>query len=148
MLFRSQAMLFWGHVMQECNQSCWHLKPDNIFYFTQLCISDLMLTLDYHNKSIEGCSNGIGATIIVRDGAGNYRRWFKDSGGKQSLGPIFSKVNGCGADYVVSVYAAAVSISQYFDSADPSIQWIESIRKTSQMGLLASVCNEIGRAHV
>ena len=67
----------------------------------QLFVSDVMQCLSYHGSVIEGAHNGIGGTVIVRDGYGNYRRWYKDtSGGGASatvLGDVMDKNNGARA---------------------------------------------------
>ena len=79
----NQAQRFIAKCISSCNVEELNLKPDNLFLFMHLIYTDLMLSLDYHNSTLEPAPNGIGATVIVCDGGGSYR---------SELGPNYDKV--------------------------------------------------------
>ena len=50
------------------------MRPDNLHLLNLLCVSDLMQCLNFHNQAIRCVANGIGATIVIRNGGGHYKR--------------------------------------------------------------------------
>lgn len=139
-----EAAMFLGQVIHNCNERKWDLRPDNVFYMTHLMVSDMMLCLNYHGSVIGGAANGIGATIVVRDGGGNYRRWFRDpssSDSGPSLGQIFSKRYGSGADMVIGMYKIVIDIGLYDERFRVKESFISELKRTTEMGLMQDCCN-------
>ena len=147
------AMNLFMEVSEECNQKSWNLKPDNMFMVIQLMVSDMMLALNYHGSMIGGASNGIGTTIVIRDGGGSFRKWFRDPStsnnanntsmmtSESGLGQVYSKHNGCGADFGIGVYKSASSINSYYPQFKTSEEVLSDLKRSSELGLLQEVCN-------
>ena len=148
-----EATTMFTHVMYECNAKEWTFRPDNLFLFVQMHISDVMLALNFQESSIDGASNGIGATLVIRDGGGNYRVFaYKDlnpamlnelaNGGTQvAMLALYSKGNGSGADMLVQRYRLMASPKAYTDHCTVGSENFEEIKKTSEMGMLMGCCN-------
>jgi hypothetical protein len=128
----------------ECDSCMWNLRPDNLHLFMQLMVSDLMLCLNYHGSVIDGASNGIGATVVIRDGGGSFRQWFKDvSSGGLMLGQVMSKGNGTGADHCVSAYKKIVNVGVYDDRFKMQREFITEMKRATETSLIQETCNTI-----
>ena len=145
-----EAMFMFTNVFFECNLHSWHLRPDNLYLVMQMMISDVMLCLNYHDSMIGGACNGIGATLIVRDGSGNYRTFCrKDTNVENaaspvlSMGQIYSKKNGSGADMCVSIYKSQVNMSAYNSKCGMNVEGFSELKRTTELGLLQDCCNVI-----
>ena len=132
-----EAFKFIVYIVDQCN-GIMDLKPDNLFLMFQLLITDLMLGLNYHDSVIQSACNGIGATIIICDGGGSYKKEYKNSGGKV-VGPDYDKSNSTGADYVVGVYKSLININLYFDSKTLVDDVFQEIKRSSELGLLGVI---------
>ena len=79
--------------------------------------------------------------MIVHDGGGSYR-----ISGKNQHGIVFTKTNGCGVDFVLSVAEAMLNIS-ILDPKAEHIQKIanehvfQEVKRSSEMGLFTLTCN-------
>jgi hypothetical protein len=139
-----RAMEFALRVVLECDQCMWNLRPDNLHLFMQLLVSDLMLCLNYHGSVIDGASNGIGSTVVIRDGGGSFRQWYKDVGsGVLMLGQVMSKGNGTGADHCVGAYKKVVSIGNYDDRFRMQREFITEMKRATETSLIQETCNTI-----
>lgn len=137
------SMSFLGSVFDSCCFTGWDFRPDNLHYMFQLMVSDVMISLNFHGSVIAGAENGIGQTIIIRDGGGSYRRWYKhpDSSEKNILGQIYQKKYGSGADFVLGKYKEYVNIGLYHDHLSLHHNFFSELKKTSEMGLMSDTCN-------
>lgn len=137
------SMSYFGSVFDSCCFTGWDFRPDNLHYMIQLMVSDVMISLNFHGSVIAGAENGIGQTIIIRDGGGSYRRWFKhpDSSEKNMLGQIYQKKYGSGADFVLGKYKEYVNIGLYHDLLCLHHNFFSELKKTSEMGLMSDTCN-------
>ena len=127
-----------------CDRCVWNLRPDNLHLFMQLMVSDLMLCLNYWGGVISGASNGIGATVVIRDGGGSFHRWFKDPmSGSMVLGQVMNKDNGSGADYCVGAYKKAVSIGEYDERFRMQREFITEMKRVTETSLIQETCNTI-----
>ena len=129
-----EALMFAMQTIDNCNQK-WGMRPCNLFLLFQILVSDLMFALNYHGTVIEGACNGIGATIIIRDGGGSYRKKYRSPGCEYEA-QIFSKSNGTGADFVLGEYKSVTDISIYNDVIEILPEWLEEIKRTSELGLV------------
>jgi hypothetical protein len=139
-----EALRLLDYTMTSCNSMVWNLRPDNLFLVVQMMVSDIMLCLNYHGSVIGGACNGIGATLVVRDGGGSYRKLFKDPSSSEigsSVGQIYSKRNGSGADTCVSIYKSVVGISSYDSRFKLSKELISELKRTTELGLMQESCN-------
>jgi hypothetical protein len=139
-----EALRLLNHTITSCNSMAWNLRPDNIFLLMQMLVSDIMLCLNYHGSVIGGACNGIGATIVVRDGGGSYRRLFKDPSSSEmggTIGQIYSKRNGSGADTCISIYKSVTGIGVYDNRFKLSKELICELKRSSELGLMQEVCN-------
>jgi hypothetical protein len=147
-----EAMMVFTDVMYQCNSNGWRLRPDNLYLLTQMMISDVMLAINFHESVIGGASNGIGATIVVRDGNGNHRLFSNKDMSVVKMGEasnanqvgmyqIQSKTNGCGADKCVNCYREIVSLKEFCAQLVVASENFTEIKKTSEMGLLQGCCN-------
>ena len=98
-----------------------------------------MLGLNYYNSAFDAAPNGIGATIMVRDGGGGYRRLVKNFGVWTVL-HIYGKVNGCGADLATNIVQGAGGLAEYIDPEFAGLNPWMSMASTSTQGLLRLVC--------
>jgi len=137
------SMSFLGSVFDSCCSTGWDFRPDNLHYMFQLMVSDVMISLNFHGSVISGAENGIGQTIIIRDGGGSYRRWYKhpDSLEKNILGQIYQKKYGSGADFVLGKYKEYINIGLYHDALTLHQNLFSELKKTSEMGLMSDTCN-------
>lgn len=151
-----EALIALIKVLQRTNKEAWSLRPDNFYLFIQMIISDLMLSLNFHGSVVEvdpsplffwklglierwgqGGENGIGSTLILHDGGGAYSTLKKN--------PIFTKNNGCGADFVISVLQVMTNIS----TLDPNVEakdsdhFLQEVKRSSEMGLFLLTCNAV-----
>ena len=140
------ALRFCLNTLVACDDAGWHLRPDNLFLLLQLLISDIMLALNYHDAVVGGASNGIGATVIVRDGGGSYRRKFKDPGsGGLLLGQIYSKTYSTGADTCVNAVKKAMNAGSY-DPRFPFPQMpFEELKRVTETSLIHNSCMVLER---
>jgi len=141
-----ESMLFFMHVMYECNDLAWRLRPDNLFLVIQLMVSDAMLCLNYHDSVIGGAENGIGSTVVVRDGAGSYRTNHKEPGETNAqVKQVCDKNNGCGCDMCVGIHKAYTSMRKYSQRcADAEMDsCFSELKRTTELGLLQECCNVI-----
>jgi len=129
-----EALMFVMYKLDECNQ-IWEMKPDNFFLMFQILISDLMLALNYHDSVIQGACNGIGATIIVCDGGGSYRKKYRVPGGENEA-VLSSKSNGTGVDYVMGEYKTVIDINAYVNFVRLVDSVCKEIKRTTELGLL------------
>ena len=139
-----EALKLLFHTMTSCNAMAWSLRPDNLLLFSQMFTSDAMLSLNYHGSVIGGACNGIGATLVVRDGGGSYRKYFKDPSSSDTgatIGQIYSKRNGSGADTCVSMYKAVAGTRVYDPRFDTSKEMISELKRTTELGLMQDSCN-------
>ena len=128
-LYSERGLFGVSEVLHSCNEEGLHLRPDNLFLLEQLLISDVMQGLNFFGGVIEGAPNGIGCTIVVRDGGGHYRR----QGGSVE---VCSKMNGSGVDTTMAVHK---SLCGLFCACEDVFK---EIRQSSNMGLLLDVCNK------
>lgn len=123
----------------ESNADGWCLRPDNLLLLNHLLVSDLMLSLNYFGSCIEGACNGIGATVLVRDGGGNYRESCKEGTGA-SEGATFQqmqkKANGTGADNTTNVLKMMTAPGIYDPLQPAGDDFIVELKRTSEMGLM------------
>ena len=139
-----EALRLLDYTITSCNSLVWNLRPDNLFLVVQMMVSDIMLCLNYHGSVIGGACNGIGATLVVRDGGGSFRKLFKDPSSSEiggSIGQIYSKRNGSGADTCVSIYKSVVGISVYDNRFKLSKELISELKRTTELGLMQESCN-------
>jgi hypothetical protein len=129
-------------LLLSCDRRAWNLRPDNLFLYMQLMVSDVMLGLNYHGSVIDGAFNGIGATVVVRDGGGSFRQWFKDpNSGVLTTGQVMKKRNGTGADYVVGEYKGAVEIGAYEPHFKPEGEVMTEMKRVTELSLVKETCN-------
>ena len=140
-----EALRFLLDTFVQCDQHAWNLRPDNMHLVMQLLISDVMLCLNYHGSVIEGAHNGIGATLIVRDGYGNYRRWFKDvsGGGGTVLGQVMDKNNGTGADFCVAALKKVTTIGKYDPRFAMRRELMVEMKRVTETSLMHETCDTI-----
>jgi hypothetical protein len=141
-----ESMQFFMHVMYECNDIAWRLRPDNLFLVIQLMVSDVMLCLNFHDSVIGGAENGIGSTVVVRDGAGSYRTNHREKGESScQVKQVCDKNNGCGCDMCVGIHKAFTSMRKYSQrSADAEVDsCFSELKRTTELGLLQECCNVI-----
>jgi hypothetical protein len=127
-----EAQRFIAKSISSCNVEELNLKPDNLFLLMHLMYTDLMLSLDYHSSTIEPAPNGIGATVIVCDGGGNYR---------DELGPRYDKSNGTGADHVMNVYMKLYSVPRYMKGCPFKCNYFEELKHATELSIVQTVCN-------
>jgi hypothetical protein len=109
----TNAMFFIGEIVTECNEDGWSLRPDNLYLVLHLLISDVMLGLNFHGSCIEGACNGIGATLLIRNGGGNFRESCKEGTGASegvSYQQTMRKDNGTGADTAMNTVKQVKSL--------------------------------------
>jgi hypothetical protein len=145
-------MLFFTQGIYDCNRLAWSLRPDNVYLLIQMMVSDIMLALNFHGSEIGGASNGIGGTIVVRDGGGNYRTLLRKEPGSMDNGShmlqLYSKKNGSGADMCVSLYKMYVELSGYSDKCvDHDIEVFSELKRTTELGLLQECCNIVEKGN-
>jgi hypothetical protein len=126
-----EAQRFIAKSISSCNVEL-NLKPDNLYLLLHIIYTDLMLALDYHRSTLEAAPNGIGATIIVCDGGGNYRH---------ELGPIYNKCNGTGADHVMNAFMKLVEVPRYIRGCSFKCDYFEELRYATELSIVQSVCN-------
>ena len=141
-----EAMQMFTHVMYESNSLAWHLRPDNLYLVIQLMVSDIMLCLNFFDSMVGGAANGIGATVVVRDGGGSYRTLHKEFGDLVMLmKQIMHKNNGSGADMCVGIHKLYTSLRYYVKRlADcETDSCFSELKRTTELGLLQECCNII-----
>ena len=142
----AEALRFITQTMTECNEE-WAMYPDNLFFMLQLLISDLMLCLNFHDSAIEGAPNGVGGTIIVRDGYGNYR--VKDPstrGYNEPAVQVDRKRNGTGADLVVNAYKNVVSLKNHVHGCPLGSDFFTDLKRATELSVVQDTCNEYVRS--
>lgn len=138
----TRALRYALDVFLACDRCKWNMRPDNLHLLLQLLVSDMMLCLNFYGSVIDGASNGIGATLVVRDGGGSFRRWFKDANsGTLMLGQLMHKGNSSGADHCVGAYKQAVAIGDYDERFRMSREFITEIKRVTEVGLIQETCN-------
>jgi len=50
-----ESLIILIKVLQSTNKLAWSFRPDNLFLFMQMLISDLMMSLNFHGSAIEVC---------------------------------------------------------------------------------------------
>ena len=144
-----QAQEFMLDVLVECDACMWNFRPDNMYLFLQFMISDVMLVLNYYHSAIDGAYNGIGSTIVVRDGGGNYYRWYKDADGKgtATLGQVQSKGNGTGADHTMGAYKKSMELDKYDRRINATAvkAVFSELKRTSEAGMWQYYCHLLER---
>ena len=127
-----EAIQLYAHVMFECNRLRWRFRPDNLFLFAQMLVSDMMLAFNFYESCIGGASNGIGATLIVRDGGGNYRRFMPrevaNEGQATPMYSVYDKSNGTGADTVINAIKEMTNVRGYWEESDVGSEWFSEVR--------------------
>jgi len=128
-----------GSTFLRCNRLGFYLRPDNLHLLQLLCVSDIMQCLNFHNQAIRCAPNGIGATIVIRNGGGHYRR----ADGRRKELEVCNKTNGSGADITIGVLISMVGDLSIYDPQSPSLQMWDELRKSSEHGLLQRICVRI-----
>ena len=126
-----EAQRFFAKCISSCNVEL-NLKPDNLYLFLHLLLADMMLSLDYHRSTLEAAPNGIGATIIVCDGGGNYRC---------DVGLVLKKDYGTGADYVTNAYIKATEVPRYIKGCPFKCNYFEELKHATELSIVQTVCN-------
>lgn len=127
-----EAQRFVARCLTSCNVEL-KLKPDNFYLLMQLICTDLMLGLDYHRSTLEAAPNGIGATLIVCDGGGNYRQ----EGGAL----VYSKTNGTGADHVMNAFMRLGEVPRYLRGCSFKCNYFEELKHATELSIVQTVCN-------
>ena len=134
------AARFMDSVLTTMNKCEWAFRSGNMALMWAILVTDVMLGLNYYNSSLEAAPNGIGPTIMVRDGGTVFRRLVRLFSGWSIL-HVYGKVNGSGVDTVVNVVKLITSLKEYIDQdragKDP---WV-TIGSSSEQGLRKRVCN-------
>ena len=126
-----------------CDECMWHLRPDNLFLFMQLMVSDVMLCLDFYNLVVDGAFNGIGATVVVRDGGGNFRRRNKDraNGGAKLEVQVMDKGYSAGMDHTLNSYKGAMDIGAYERHFRPDGDVVSELKRVTELSLVQETCH-------
>ena len=103
------AARYLDDVLKTLNKCEWAFRSGNLTLFLELLITDVMLGLNFYNSAIRAAPNGIGPTLMVRDGGCSYRRLVKTYGVWTIL-MIYGKVNGCGVDFVINILKKITSL--------------------------------------
>ena len=88
--------------LRRINVHQWALRSGNMTLALAVMVTDMMLSLNYHDSQFEGARNGIGATVTIRDGGGGYRSLTKKQQSTWEMNIMNTKMNGCGADTVIA----------------------------------------------
>ena len=133
-----EAMHLVMEVLCDCNEE-WGMWPDNFHLVFQVLVSDIMLCLNFHDSAIEAAPNGIGATLIIRDGGGSYR--IKRSS-TDPPSQVNRKRNGTGADKVINAYKNAVQMSNHTrDSQCSCPEFFTDLKKATELSIVQDTCN-------
>lgn len=127
-----EAQRFIAKTISSCNTEL-NLKPDNLYLLMHLILTDLMLSLDYHRSTLEAAPNGIGATLIVCDGGGNYRC--------ENMNLVYNKTNGTGADHVMNAFMKLTEVPRYTDSTMHKCAYFEELKHATELSIVQTVCN-------
>lgn len=127
-----EAQRFIAKSISSCNAEL-NLKPDNLFLLMHLIYTDLMLSLDYHRSTLEAAPNGIGATLIVCDGGGNYRY--------DNMNLVYNKTNGTGADHVMNAFMKLVEVPRYTMTTMYKCDYFEELKHATELSIVQTVCN-------
>jgi len=137
-----EAILFFTHIIFECNEGKWRLRPDNVHMMIQILVSDVMLALNFHDSVIGGAHNGIGGTLIVQDGGGNYRIFDKTEGAASgAMVQVKKKKPGSGADMCVGFHKRDVSLKVYHDRCKVGVEGFNELKRTTELGMVQGCCN-------
>ena len=135
----------WGYAMETilaCDRAVWNLRPDNLFLFLQILVSDVMLCLNFHGSVIDGAFNGIGATLVVRDGGGSYNKRFKERDSNLRVdGQVMDKDNSVGADNTNNAYKQVVDIGEYEKRFRTEGEIFTEMKRVTETSLMKETCN-------
>ena len=125
--------------LMTSNRCEWALRSGNMVLMWLILVTDVMLGFNYYNSSFDAAQNGLGPTIIVRDGGGSFRRLVREFGVWKIM-HVFGKVNGCGADYAMSTVQKASALKEYIELANAGQEPWMIVASTSEQGLLRMFC--------
>jgi hypothetical protein len=126
----------------QCDRRVWNLRPDNLFLFMHLLFGDLMLCLNFFGSVIDGAFNGVGGTIVVRDGGGSYYTRYQDrAAGVREEGAVMQKGNTTGADHSTNSYKLAIDIGNYAMAFRPEGEIIQELKRVTETSLIQETCN-------
>jgi hypothetical protein len=135
----------WQYAMEmvhACDRAAWHLRPDNLFLFTQLMVSDVMLCLNFNGSVVDGAENGIGATLVICDGNRNHRRRYKDrETGGRAEGHVMDKANTTGADNTLNDYKQIVDLGAYAPRFQMEGDLFTELKRVTEMSLIKETCD-------
>ena len=129
-------------LLLDCDRRVWNLRPDNLFLFLHLLIGDLMLAINFFGSVVDGAFNGIGGTVVVRDGSGSYRvRFMNRATGGRGEGDVMSKNNSSGADHTTNCFKQAIDIGEHEPRLRPEREQVVELKRVTETSLIQETCN-------